>query len=162
MENPPARIKKRVHRKARNGHNDEPGDRGANGTRLALVPDTRARAEIETMKMINRMNNFVLGEAEKEVTRKKTVKIDGKPHIEEYIAYVPVMTDSQVKAGLGLLRKTLPDLINTIIRGDPDNPLSFDLVSGKDSLKLFMEKINGRLEQQLDGSYSVNDGKIKS
>jgi hypothetical protein len=36
------------------------------------------------------------------------------------------MTDTQVRAALGLLRKTLPDLAVTELRGDPDRPLSIE------------------------------------
>jgi hypothetical protein len=33
------------------------------------------------------------------------------------------MSGTQVSAGLGLLRKIMPDLASTTISGDPDNPL---------------------------------------
>lgn len=37
------------------------------------------------------------------------------------------MSDTQVRAALGLLRKTLPDLAVTQIQGDPDRPIAFDI-----------------------------------
>jgi hypothetical protein len=35
------------------------------------------------------------------------------------------MSDTQVRAALGLLRKTLPDLASTTIEGNPDNPVTY-------------------------------------
>ena len=39
----------------------------------------------------------------------------------------PCLTDSQVKVGLGLLKKVLPDLQSMTIAGDPNAPLSLDI-----------------------------------
>ena len=36
-----------------------------------------------------------------------------------------VMTGTQVRAALGLLRKTIPDLAVTTISGDPENPVQY-------------------------------------
>jgi hypothetical protein len=36
-----------------------------------------------------------------------------------------IMSDTQVRAALGLLRKTIPDLAVTTISGDPENPVTY-------------------------------------
>ena len=59
--------------------------------------DENTRAKIQTSQIVNRLTAHVLGSVE--------------------------MSPSQVSAGLGLLKKTLPDLANTQISGDPLNPL---------------------------------------
>lgn len=140
---------KRTHRKPRNGHNNAPGDRGVNGTRLSPYDDHRLRAKIDSSAAITRLNDFIKGEAEKEVTR--TRKENGK--IVKYTVYVPVMSATQVHAALGLLRKTLPDLVNTTISGDPDNPISIEQVSSREYLRDQLVKM-GKLLKQPDGSYT--------
>lgn len=40
------------------------------------------------------------------------------------------MSATQVTAGLGLLRKCLPDLSNVTVTGDEKNPLAIKIVSG--------------------------------
>lgn len=59
--------------------------------------DEEHRARIRTTQLIKRLTAHVLGQVE--------------------------MVPSQVTAALGLLRKTLPDLANMTISGDPNNPL---------------------------------------
>lgn len=76
--------------------------------RLSPQHDERSRAKIQTSQLINRLNLFALGQPD-------PCSIHGKP-VE--------MTDTQVRAALGLLRKTLPDLAVTELRGDPDRPLA--------------------------------------
>jgi len=78
--------------------------------RLSPRHDDRSRSKIQTSQLINRLNLFALGAPD-------PCSIHGKP-IE--------MTDTQVRAALGLLRKTLPDLAVTELRGDPDRPLSIE------------------------------------
>jgi hypothetical protein len=77
--------------------------------RLNPKHDERARLKIQTSQLINRLNLFALGQPD-------PCSIHGKP-IE--------MTDTQVRAALGLLRKTLPDLASTTIEGNPDNPVTY-------------------------------------
>jgi hypothetical protein len=60
--------------------------------------DENTRQKIRTSQILNRLKDHVLGSVE--------------------------MSPSQVSAGLGLLRKTLPDLANTQISGDPNNPVT--------------------------------------
>jgi hypothetical protein len=60
--------------------------------------DENTRQKIRTSQILNRLTDHVLGSVE--------------------------MSPSQVSAGLGLLRKTLPDLANTQISGDPNNPVT--------------------------------------
>lgn len=43
------------------------------------------------------------------------------------------MSATQVTAGLGLLKKCLPDLANVQVSGDPENPLSIRVVIGGDA-----------------------------
>jgi hypothetical protein len=78
--------------------------------RLSPRHDDRSRSKIQTSQLINRLNLFALGAPD-------PCSIHGKP-IE--------MTDTQVRAALGLLRKTLPDLAVTELRGDPDRPVSIE------------------------------------
>lgn len=40
------------------------------------------------------------------------------------------MSATQVTAGLGLLKKCLPDMTNVTVSGDPDAPLAIQLISG--------------------------------
>lgn len=68
--------------------------RGARGVRLNPTHDVKARAKIKTSQIINRLNAFVLKEPDPQT---------GKP-IE--------MNKTEVSAALGLLRKTLPDLVS--------------------------------------------------
>lgn len=42
------------------------------------------------------------------------------------------MSPTQVTAGLGLLRKVLPDFTATTITGDEDNPLTINITIGGD------------------------------
>lgn len=79
--------------------------KGIRGIRLNPQHDAKARAKIKTSQIINRLNGFVLQEADQQT---------GKP-IE--------MTTTQVNAALGLLRKTLPDLTSTTLKLDDDREL---------------------------------------
>lgn len=60
--------------------------------------DENTRLKIKTSQLVNRLTEHVLGTVE--------------------------MSASQVSAGLGLLRKTLPDLATTELVGDPQNPVN--------------------------------------
>jgi hypothetical protein len=67
--------------------------------RLNPTQDARSRAAIQTTQLCKRLNSFALGEADPQTDR-------------------PVlMSDGQVRAALGLLRKTIPDLAVTTISG---------------------------------------------
>lgn len=61
------------------------------GVRLNPAHDERTRAKIQTSQIINRLQGFVNGEIE--------------------------LSAAQVSAGLGLLRKTIPDLSATELSG---------------------------------------------
>jgi len=67
------------------------------GVRLNPEHDERTRAKIQTSQIINRLESFVSGDVE--------------------------MSGPQVTAALGLLKKTLPDLSNVEVSGDPENPV---------------------------------------
>ena len=69
-------------------------------SRLNLKQDERTRNAIKTSQLVNRLNDFALDEKEK-------VK----------------MTGDQVRAALGLLRKTIPDLAVTQHTGEDGKPL---------------------------------------
>jgi hypothetical protein len=43
------------------------------------------------------------------------------------------MSSTQVTAGLGLLKKALPDLTNVELSGDQDNPLAIKVMIGGDA-----------------------------
>jgi hypothetical protein len=60
--------------------------------------DENTRAKIKTSQLVNRLTAHVLGTVE--------------------------MSPSQVTAGLGLLKKTLPDLQAVEHSGDQDNPIA--------------------------------------
>ena len=65
-----------------------------NGVRTKLTHDTRTREKIRSTQLINRLQKHILTYPDK-----KTYKKD-------------LMTQSQVTAALGLIKKTLPDLHN--------------------------------------------------
>lgn len=67
--------------------------------RLNPRQDERSRSAIQTTQLCKRLNYFALGLPE---------PTTGRP---------PEMTDSQIRAALGLLRKTLPDLAVTQLAG---------------------------------------------
>jgi hypothetical protein len=142
-------AEKRVHRKLRNGNNNQPGDRGANGTRLAPFQDKRVRALIKTVMIIKRLNDFVEGEADKEIER--VISNENGKKIKVKIR-VPVMSQTQVVAALGLLRKTLPDLTTTVLKGDEDNPVRIEAVTSQEYIKEQLLRI-GKLKKQEDGTY---------
>ena len=67
--------------------------------RLNPKNDERARAAIQTTQLVKRLQGFALSELDAQ---------SGKP-IE--------MSASQVKAAVSLLKKTIPDLVNTELSG---------------------------------------------
>jgi hypothetical protein len=75
--------------------------------RLNPRQDQRSRAAIQTTQLCRRLNSFALEELDPQT---------GKP---------VVMSDTQVRAALGLLRKTIPDLAVTTLRGDRENPVRY-------------------------------------
>jgi hypothetical protein len=78
------------------------------GVRLNPRQDARCRAAIQTTQLCKRLNFFALGLPE---------PTTGRP---------PEMSDAQIRAALGLLRKTLPDLAVTELRGDEDHPIAIE------------------------------------
>lgn len=79
--------------------------------RLNPRQDARCRAAIQTTQLCKRLNLFALNLPDPHTLDKRPVE----------------MTDTQVRAALGLLRKTLPDLAVTQISGDPDRPVMIDV-----------------------------------
>jgi hypothetical protein len=67
-----------------------------------MVWELEQRKKIQNSKVVNRLIQHVEGE----------IKLDS----------------TQVTAGLGLLKKTLPDLASVEIAGDPERPLAFEEV----------------------------------
>lgn len=63
--------------------------------RIKRQHDDRSRERIQTSQLINRLQWFALGQKDPQAKR------------------VVEMTDTQVRAALGLLKKTLPDLAQT-------------------------------------------------
>jgi hypothetical protein len=62
------------------------------------------------------------------MTEEHRVKIQNSNILSALIEHVSgnrEMSSTQVTAGLGLLKKCLPDLSATTISGDPDNPIEF-------------------------------------
>lgn len=74
----------------------------------------RTRAAIKTSQLVNRLQNFALGEVDGKT--KDKIEIDG----------------TRLKAIEILLRKSLPDLSNITISGDDENPLMIKVVIGGD------------------------------
>lgn len=85
--------------------------------RLNPKQDERSRSAIQTTQLCKRLNAFALGE--KDPQSKKSVD----------------MTDTQVRAALGLLKKTLPDL-STI-----DQTTTHE---AGDTFQAFMKALDGR------------------
>jgi hypothetical protein len=76
--------------------------------RLNPANDQRTRDTIQTTQLVKRLQGFVLGLPD---------PVSGKP-IE--------MDKVRVTACIALLKKTLPDLTNTQLSNDPDNPLTIE------------------------------------
>jgi hypothetical protein len=75
--------------------------------RLNPSHDTAARAKIQTSQLVNRLNKFALDEKER-----------------------VIMSSDQVRAALGLLRKTIPDLAVTAHTGEDGGPLTIQVITG--------------------------------
>jgi hypothetical protein len=75
--------------------------------RLNPKQDQRSRDAIQTTQLCKRLNAFALEQDDPQT---------GKP---------VVMSDTQVRAAVALLRKTVPDLAVTTISGDPENPVTY-------------------------------------
>lgn len=143
---------KRTHRKPRNGHNHVRGDRGANGVMLSPPDAARVRALIDTVNIVKRLNTFILGDADREVTRKRK---NSKGQVEEYTIYLPVMTATQVSAAIALLKKTVPDLLSAKIEtDDPNSPLQIEYKSMREQIIDGLTKM-GKLKRLEDGSYAL-------
>jgi len=80
---------------------------GPTGVRLNQKQDERCRASIQTTALLHRLSDFALDQPCR------------------YTRQPFTMSDTQVRAALGLLRKTIPDLAVTEIRGDADHPVQF-------------------------------------
>jgi hypothetical protein len=73
--------------------------------RLNPKQDDRARSAIQTTQLCNRLNNFALEQPDPSTGRQF------------------VMSDTQVRAALGLLKKTIPDLAVTAHTGPDGGPV---------------------------------------
>jgi hypothetical protein len=79
--------------------------------RLNPRQDERCRSAIQTTQLCKRLNSFALGWDDPQTQR-------------------PVeMSDTQVRAALGLLRKTLPDLASTTINNADGSPMALQLIA---------------------------------
>jgi hypothetical protein len=85
--------------------------------RLNPKQDERTRSAIQTSAIVARLQEFVLA---------KLQKRSGKPTKDGKRDPV-IMTDTQVRAALGLLKKTLPDLAIVTLQGDEGRPLNHSL-----------------------------------
>jgi hypothetical protein len=82
--------------------------------RLNPRQDERCRSAIQTTQLCKRLNNFALRLPDPATGRDFE------------------MSDTQVRAALGLLRKTLPDLASTTINGgDGDSPIHLHLIAAQ-------------------------------
>ena len=79
---------------------------GPVGVRLNPRQDERCRSAIQTTELLKRLNCFAMEKADE--------RSQGKP---------VVMSDTQVRAALGLLRKTIPDLAVTTHQGPDGGPV---------------------------------------
>lgn len=83
--------------------------------RLNPRQDERCRSAIQTTQLCKRLNSFALGLPDPQTRQ-------------------PVeMSDGQIRAALGLLRKTLPDLSSTQLNGSDDdgNPIVLHLIAAQ-------------------------------
>lgn len=67
------------------------------------------REKIKSTLLINKLQNYALVNLTSKDFAKKS------------------MTDGQVRATLGLLKKIIPDISTTQIQGDPENPLEMEM-----------------------------------
>ena len=81
--------------------------------RLLKRNDDMSRAAIQTTQLVKRLNFFALGQVDPSCPH-KTVE----------------MTDGQIRAALGLLRKTIPDLAVTAHTGGDGGPLTIQVITG--------------------------------
>ena len=81
--------------------------------RLNPKNDQRARDAIQTTQLCKRLNTFALGLNDPCYPDKKLE-----------------MTDGQIRAALGLLRKTIPDLAVTAHTGEDGGPLTIQVITG--------------------------------
>jgi hypothetical protein len=81
--------------------------------RLMKRNDDLSRAAIQTTQLVKRLNFFALGQIDPSCPH-KTVE----------------MTDGQIRAALGLLRKTIPDLAVTAHTGPDGGPVM--IITGVD------------------------------
>jgi hypothetical protein len=75
--------------------------------RLSPKHDQLTRDKIQTSQLVNRLNSFALDETE-------SVR----------------MTSDQVRAALGLLKKTIPDLAVTAHTGEDGGPVAIQVITG--------------------------------
>ena len=80
--------------------------------RLNPKNDERARSAIQTTQLCNRLNNFALEQPDPTTGRQF------------------VMTDTQVRAALGLLKKTIPDLAVTSHTGPDGERVVIEVITG--------------------------------
>lgn len=83
-----------------------------NGVRLNPKQDERCRSAIKTTALLQRLNGYALEEPDPRT---------GKPI---------QMTDTQVRAALGLLRKTTPDLAVTQHTGPDGERVVIEVITG--------------------------------
>jgi hypothetical protein len=115
---------------------------------LALLnprQDERCRSAIQTTQLCNRLNYFALDKPDPSTGRKF------------------VMSDGQIRAALGLLRKTLPDLSSTQLNSnDADgNPVVLHLLAARlvsdEIIQRQAELANLPTQPQtIDGTVSTN------
>ena len=75
--------------------------------RLNQKHDALTRDKIQTSQLVNRLNKFALDDQNR-----------------------VVMSSDQVRAALGLLRKTIPDLAVTSHTGEGGGPLTIQVITG--------------------------------
>jgi len=81
--------------------------------RLNPKQDDRARSAIQTTQLCKRLNSFAMGAEDPCYPGKKLE-----------------MSSDQVRAALGLLRKTIPDLAVTAHTGEDGGPLTIQVITG--------------------------------
>ena len=82
--------------------------------RLNPKNDQRARDAIQTTQLCKRLNSFAMGEIDPCSPNGKRLE----------------MSDGQIRAALGLLRKTIPDLAVTAHTGEDGGPLAIHVITG--------------------------------
>ena len=107
--------------------------------RKKLSHDMKTREKIQTSQIINRLEKHILA---------KPKEIDGKVVIKN------LMTQSQVSAALGLIKKTLPDLVAVEHSGEVSTNNATELTEEE-----ILQRISELRAESTDGAIEAHESK---